>query len=1816
MKTKLQAIIRVLNDIFTRNISVTRERRVLLCCMFIFSIANSYPLCSQIQQTSGPIGGRFTHVAIITKSWSQISTGPHHVLAIDIEGHLWGWGRNDYGQIDGKFPPNVYKPVLIDSSKKWISIAAGGLHSLGVDKEGNLYSWGNGERGQLGHRDNAHKSSFTKVDSVAINWGYHIGVSQSNFLKVSAGYYHSMVLTNYTMGVGQIYGFGDNGSHGAVGVDFHIPITIPMQIEYFPGEFIDVSCGNSNTFAIKKDKTLWAWGLNDKGQFGNDSTKIFNKKPRQIGNDKNWLQISAGVNHTLALKQDSTLWGWGQNTYYQLGDGGAADQLKPKKLHTKKWKSISAGNYFSLAIDSKDSLFSWGANHKGQLGTGNTFYYNSPRYIDGESKIISAGYDYSVIVKKDNHVYSFGDNSIGKAAMGENKSSDSVWVKIQTENDVIWALNESYDDKVYVSRNKGNTWNWEKINKGHESSGPSYTSVLKFFKGDIYVDGGPWRSSDLGSSWYHGADQETKFKAILGILDSWYASTLVQRKNYKDLYIENNRVWWEGKTGASTYFSLGGIVAIRNFENTGFYGDYVYLANEPNYATNKSNIYFASYSNVYDATATLRGSVTGKVNGFGLKKDTLLVVGKNGLFKGIWNFKSVLDSSKIYNFNGIDFKDNFGAMVSKGKGIYTFNEHLNYQQIPIKMQYVSDFTSIGKTLYVSTIGGGIYETTNYGDSWQETSDGLTETEVFNIESTSNDVYATTDKNYYRLSSNKWFKQEGFDLDTISVIGSSRNSFKVKNVINTPDNTIIVVEVTKRQGTIVDHYTRIVIKNKGQKAYELNNVPTELFNSRTFSISLQNKNLIIATSQGLYKGENYGETWYRISTPKLFSEVIVKDELLYGRLPENSFSKSIDSLIYVSKNSGITWELFGKGLPTKSTYKGCSKMYVSGGAIYAIVENKLWYSSAENPNWKKFDESGSNIDEDVRFTSVFEFDGKLFLGTEAHSVWKAQLSPVLISPTDSSNNVSLSNIEFTWSFSEGIQLYEYQLSKDINFTNIVHQREFTGTTFVLNKTLDYASQYFWRVRLKNSEGIWSPWSGVNVFATEFPTMFVRLSPASNPINRTMIQPFYFFETNQIRKWGYQLQTADDIQFRQNVKTYYYDTVFFFHTFDKNKNYYYRMRQFDTTIGFGGKWYPESKYHLLAVAPTQIDFSPYRDVFSSGNYLGIMWQPAHYNKFNYSQFPGLEGTPKSWYPSYHDFYAAFGWQHFVRECCCIRRYLLFGPKKCQVVENYNTMTKWRQALSIWGYTWGGSCSGFSFHSIERWLKNQKPYSYALDFSDELQRKINQQQQYQLSKTYYSATYKRSAQGTVEFLRSIFNANNKSMLPVLSLYTGNSGHAVVPYMITSGSQFDSIWVYDNWYHFVPDIGNISSTNKYIVVNRSNGLWTFPNGFGDGAWHSTIMDLTPVTSFVFSTPVLQPKNNNEKTLMNKSRGEFLLSAMDSVPTTTVFVNNPDGILIKDSKGKEYLLDKTPSLDSSNIAVIRSFGGLQAKSDVNVVGAHIFADKDKSDYIIEKINTNSNDTSTVNIFGLGYDSEISWKGDNNAKVSLTISDMNHGIKIKSEKKNEVLDFTVVKYDQILDYQKSIKLNGTSLDNNEEFFAGFSPDSKEFRISNNGQEKQYDIVVDLGIEIPLKNVEFGSKDVHIYRLDGLGEEDTTKLTITVDRRSSGKDDTVIVYTSVVEEHNTTIEWYNKKRIGNLGVNIHPNPVKDDLTFSLNLANSMDITIQIIDPEGRQVKQLVKGYRHTGEYTISTDVRELAQGLYYLMVSTPSQSISENFIIIK
>lgn len=84
---------------------------------------------------------------------SQVAVGGRHMLGLTAEGQVYSWGSGEYGRCgNGKRKQLVPEPVelLATSGKRFTQVACGAAHSLAVDSEGGVWAWGKNDAGQLG----------------------------------------------------------------------------------------------------------------------------------------------------------------------------------------------------------------------------------------------------------------------------------------------------------------------------------------------------------------------------------------------------------------------------------------------------------------------------------------------------------------------------------------------------------------------------------------------------------------------------------------------------------------------------------------------------------------------------------------------------------------------------------------------------------------------------------------------------------------------------------------------------------------------------------------------------------------------------------------------------------------------------------------------------------------------------------------------------------------------------------------------------------------------------------------------------------------------------------------------------------------------------------------------------------------------------------------------------------------------------------------------------------------------------------------------------------------------------------------------------------------------------------------------------------------------------------------------------------------------------------------------------------------------------------------------------------------------------------
>jgi alpha-tubulin suppressor-like RCC1 family protein len=122
------------------------------------------------------------------KTFCKITGGGSSTLAIDKNGRVWGWGYNNRGQLGNNAVVSRRTPVSILGGNKTFCqiVATTGTHSLAIDKNGQIWGWGRNDYGQIG--DNSLISRSTPVS---------IHAGNITFCKISAGLNHSLSLDNH-----------------------------------------------------------------------------------------------------------------------------------------------------------------------------------------------------------------------------------------------------------------------------------------------------------------------------------------------------------------------------------------------------------------------------------------------------------------------------------------------------------------------------------------------------------------------------------------------------------------------------------------------------------------------------------------------------------------------------------------------------------------------------------------------------------------------------------------------------------------------------------------------------------------------------------------------------------------------------------------------------------------------------------------------------------------------------------------------------------------------------------------------------------------------------------------------------------------------------------------------------------------------------------------------------------------------------------------------------------------------------------------------------------------------------------------------------------------------------------------------------------------------------------------------------------------------------------------------------------------------------------------------------------------------------------
>ena len=323
---------------------------------------------------------------------------------------LMGWGSNDSGRLGDNTTTAKSSPIqTIAYGANWKQISSGDGHTAAVKTDGTLWCWGYNYHGQLGDNTTTSRSSPVQTVTFGTNWK-----------QVACGQNHTAAVKTD----GTLWSWGDNGL-GQLGNNTTTKRSSPVQTVAFGTNWKLVACGTNHVAAIKTDGTLWSWGRNLLGNLGDNTTNSRSSPVQTVTFATNWKQVSCNASNTTAIKNDGTLWSWGDNGSGQLGDNTTTKRSSPVQTVAfgTSWKQVSFGTAFNCAIKNDGTLWIWGGNSYGNIGDNTVTSRSSPvqtiSFGTNWKQVASGGSGFvTAAVKTDGTLWCWGYNAKGQ--IGDN----------------------------------------------------------------------------------------------------------------------------------------------------------------------------------------------------------------------------------------------------------------------------------------------------------------------------------------------------------------------------------------------------------------------------------------------------------------------------------------------------------------------------------------------------------------------------------------------------------------------------------------------------------------------------------------------------------------------------------------------------------------------------------------------------------------------------------------------------------------------------------------------------------------------------------------------------------------------------------------------------------------------------------------------------------------------------------------------------------------------------------------------------------------------------------------------------------------------------------------------------------------------------------------------------------------------------------------------------------------------------------------------------------------------------------------------------
>ncbi|MEI2358436.1 InlB B-repeat-containing protein, partial [Mesobacillus zeae] len=415
---------------------------------------------------------------------TSIEANSNFALIKKSDGTIWGWGKNSNGLLNEADGGGTVGPTLLNdlegiaifktAPEAIVAVTASGKvkikgklfekvdseykvenldyisnvsisedHVLVLNEEGIVKAWGKNDVGQLGNGNLINSNvplmlpGITNIVDVKPSISSFILLNSAGevFIVGSRGKTNNSTALPGVPNVYKIDGLNHVKKIATSGYDV-LALTVDGSIwkytrssggdpisfltkEISQGDFIDIACSNDHYVALKEDGTVWNWGNNDNGQLG-DGTLTSKTTPVKTLNIDHVTSIHAQPGITIALRDDGTVWGWGSSHSYLLGPNSQAKRILPTQIQgLSNIKELYITENRAFAKDADHVFYGWGEAF-GIINNPTDQFLSSPVKMDDVEGVqeIAPSSQFQLMVKSDGSIYAKGINYEGELGTG------------------------------------------------------------------------------------------------------------------------------------------------------------------------------------------------------------------------------------------------------------------------------------------------------------------------------------------------------------------------------------------------------------------------------------------------------------------------------------------------------------------------------------------------------------------------------------------------------------------------------------------------------------------------------------------------------------------------------------------------------------------------------------------------------------------------------------------------------------------------------------------------------------------------------------------------------------------------------------------------------------------------------------------------------------------------------------------------------------------------------------------------------------------------------------------------------------------------------------------------------------------------------------------------------------------------------------------------------------------------------------------------------------------------------------------------------